>query len=829
MSRSITIEDLYAIKFLSRPRISPDGQRVAFVVTTIDERKHEYRASIWVAPIAGGEARRFTGGTANAHSPSWSPDGRWLAFVSDREGELTGKDAQEQKKQGKGMSYPDRERRFASSAAHSHDLKGKPQLWLIPGDGGEAQQMTFMPHGASNPVWSPDSRHIVFSAGVGPLDEETEDGKPLPKVRVIDRLLYRLDGVGFIYERRQHLFLVDVAGGEPKQLTDGDWDDKDPAWSPDGSRIAFTSSRAEDRWRLPCPDVYTLSIENGQVGEGDLDVSGERQVGEERATIKALPAQHNRPRPYDGESSLEEQRATIKALPAQHNHPRPYGDGGETHQEGGRGGELRCLTDGTRSCYSPSWSPDGNTIAFLAKPKLRSGNHSELFTVEANTARALPRCLTSEFEGGCSDWTNSDMSNEQLIPAPVWSPDGKTLYILAVQRGSTRVYAIASEGAGNQPPTLTAGNMHVLDFSFDQSRSTATILIENPTRVAEIFVCETSMPGELASPQPSPRSGEGAEGRRATIKAHPATPHHLRPYGRDISPGRMESRELRQLTSFNDALFDELALATPEYMPFTGVDGWPMDGWILKPRDFDPGKKYPLIVEIHGGPNTQYGYGFMHEMQMLAAAGYVVLYTNPRGSLGYGREFALAVRGAWAEKDSLDIMAGLDAVLQTGYIDEQRLGVIGGSYGGFMTSWLIGHTDRFKAAVADRSVIDRFSFFGSSDIGWDFADDDMEVAPWDDPERYMRMSPITYVKNIHTPVLIIHSENDMRCNIEQSEQLFAALKYMGREVLFVRFEGQSHGLSRGGHPMLRQERLRHIREWFEKYLSSDSPEVPKAT
>ena len=679
MSRAITIEDLYKIKFLSKPRISPDGQRVAFVVTTIDERKHEYRSSIWVAPTAGGEARRFTSGTANAYSPYWSPDGRWLAFVSDREGERepADKDTQEQKEQG----------------------KDKPQIWLIPGDGGEAHQLTFMPHGVSNPAWSPDSRRLVFSTAVGPLDEETEDGKPLPSVRVIDRLLYRLEGAGFIYDKRQHLFLVDVAGGEPVQLTDGDWDDKDPTWSPGGTHIAFTSSRAEDRWRLPCPDVYTLSIDNGQSGE------------------------------------------------------------------------LRCLTDGTRSCYSPSWSPDGKTIAFLAKPKLRSGNHSELFIIAAGAQSASPRCLTGEFEGSCSDWTNSDMTNEQLMPAPVWSPDGKTLYILAVQRGSTRVYAIASEGAGKQPPTLTPGNIHVRDFSIDHSRGTMATLIEDPTRVAEIFVCST-----------------------------------------------VSSKELRQLTGFNDALFDELALATPEYMPYTGVDSWPMDGWILKPRDFDPGKKYPLIVEIHGGPNTQYGYGFMHEMQMLVAAGYVVLYTNPRGSIGYGRDFALSVRGAWAEKDSLDIMAGVEALLQKGYIDEQRMGVIGGSYGGFMTSWLIGHTDRFKAAVADRGVINRFSFFGTSDIGWDFTDDDMEVPPWEDPERYIRMSPITYVEQIHTPVLIIHSESDLRCSIEQSEQLFAALKYMGREVLFVRFEGQNHGLSRNGHPRSRLERLRHIRAWFEKHL-----------
>jgi dipeptidyl aminopeptidase/acylaminoacyl peptidase len=243
-----------------------------------------------------------------------------------------------------------------------------------------------------------------------------------------------------------------------------------------------------------------------------------------------------------------------------------------------------------------------------------------------------------------------------------------------------------------------------------------------------------------------------------------------------------------------------------------------MDGWILKPHDFDASRKYPLIVEIHGGPNTEYGYGFFHEMQLLAAAGNVVLYTNPRGSTGYGRDFALAVRGAWGIKDSLDILAGVDAVVQQGYIDEQRLGVTGGSYGGFMTNWLIGHHDRFKAAVTDRSVADRSSFFGTSDVGWDFADDDMETTPWEDPELYRRMSPLAYVKNMHTPLLIIHSEQDLRCNIEQAEQLFASLKYMGREVLFVRFEGQSHGLSRGGHPKLRKERLKHILSWFEKYL-----------
>src|SRR5436190_1377013 len=214
MVRSITIEDLYKVKFVSRPRISPDGQQVACVVARVDERKHEYRSAIWVASVDGGEARRFTAEAAHVGDPNWSPDGRWLAFVSDRESnEAGGKDERERKKRG----------------------KGKQQIWLMPTDGGEARQLTFMEHGASKPVWSPDSKQLLFNAQVGPADEENDEGKPFPKVRVIDRLWYRLDGMGYIYERRSHLFLLDVASGieeanGPQQLTDGDWDDGGAAW-----------------------------------------------------------------------------------------------------------------------------------------------------------------------------------------------------------------------------------------------------------------------------------------------------------------------------------------------------------------------------------------------------------------------------------------------------------------------------------------------------------------------------------------------------------------------------------------------------------------------
>lgn len=677
MQRSITIEDLYRMKFVSRPRISPDGQRVALVVTTIDERKHAYRSAIWIAPTDGGEARRFVGGSANASSPSWSPDGRFLAFVSEREGEAGAAEGKEQKKLG----------------------KGKPQIWLLPMEGGEARQLTSMEHGASSPLWSPDGKQVLFSAEVGPTDEETEDGKPLPKARVLDRLWYKLDGVGFIYERRSHLFLIDAAGGAARQLTDGDWDESDAAWSPDGTQIAFASNHAEDRWVYPGADIYTLPLKHGEAGE------------------------------------------------------------------------LRCLTDSTLACGSPSWSPDGKTIAFFGSAKLRSAGHTYLYAIAANANREQPTNLSVQFEGTFMDWTNSDIGDEHLMPAPAWSADGKTLYAISSHRGASRLFAVPSTGASKEPPTLTPGNVHVRDFSIDTAKNKVALLIGDPTRPQEIFVRPTSAVGET-----------------------------------------------HRITGFNDELFNELLLALPEYMPYTGEDGWAMDGWILKPHDFDPHKKYPLVVEIHGGPQTQYGYGFFHEMQVLVAEGYVVLYTNPRGSCGYGYEFALAVNGAWGEKDSLDIMHGVDTLLQRGYIDEQRMGVTGGSYGGFMTNWLLGHNDRFRVGVTDRAVVNLASMFGSGDIGWDLGYDNLYTTPWESLDKFMHMSPISYVQNMHAPLLIIHSEQDLRCPIEQAEQLFTALKWLGRETMFVRFEGQSHGLSRGGHPKLRLERLRHIQSWFAKYL-----------
>jgi dipeptidyl aminopeptidase/acylaminoacyl peptidase len=242
-----------------------------------------------------------------------------------------------------------------------------------------------------------------------------------------------------------------------------------------------------------------------------------------------------------------------------------------------------------------------------------------------------------------------------------------------------------------------------------------------------------------------------------------------------------------------------------------------VQGWLVLPPNFNPNRKYPSILEIHGGPRVQYGFTFFHEMQYLAGKGYVVFYTNPRGGAGRGETWAASISGGWGELDYKDCMAAADWMEKQLFINKRKMGVTGGSYGGYMTNWMIGHSDRFAAAITQRSVVDLKSFFGSSDIGYDLH---REFAgyPWSNAENYEKCSPITYFQNIRTPVLIIHSEQDLRCGIEQAEQMFAMLKMLGKKVEFVRFPEEPHGLSRHGRPDRRIARLEWINKWFARYL-----------
>jgi dipeptidyl aminopeptidase/acylaminoacyl peptidase len=281
----------------------------------------------------------------------------------------------------------------------------------------------------------------------------------------------------------------------------------------------------------------------------------------------------------------------------------------------------------------------------------------------------------------------------------------------------------------------------------------------------------------------------------------------------DVATGRS-----RKLTCVNETLLSDRDLGKVEEVWFKGAAGNDLQGWILKPPGFDEAKKYPSILQIHGGPRVQYGNFFTHEFYWLAAHGYVVHFCNPRGGLGYGEEHAKAIVGNWGTADYDDLMAWVDFIQQKPYIDDERMGVTGGSYGGYMTAWIIGHTDRFKAAVAQRCISNLISYYGSSDGNWSNQDEWGDMPPWEDVERYWRQSPMKHIGNVTTPTLVIHSEQDLRCPIEQGEQVFVALKRLGVDTEMVRFPDESHDLSRGGRTDRRIERLRHILRWFDRYL-----------
>ena len=685
MTRRIEPEDLYAIKLVEDPQIAPDGERVAYVVVEIDRKTYEYHRSIWVAAATAGEPRRYTAGDNDA-TPRWSPDGRSLAFLRAPAGEVKPRNEEER---DRGV--------------------GRPQLWLLPADGGEARQLTWARWGVSDPVWSPDGAFIIYVAHVGqPDDPEAEDAglheKNVPAVRRIDRLWNRLDGEGWIYERRSHLFRIEIEGGQPEQLTDGDWDDGAPAVSPDGTRIAFTSDRTAERWSWPANDIWVLDLPTKQ---------------------------------------------------------------------------LTRLTDETVYAGPPSWSPEGRQVAFTAGRRRHEDGYSDLVVADVH-APGKTRALTTDFLPTFSDTAIDDQRVGHGGP-PYWSADGRQIYAQAAGRGSTLVYAVPAEGG--MPRIVVGGRRRVFALSMDRDRRRIALAISEPSTPGDLFIQEVT------------------------------------------------AQEPRRRTALNDAFFREITLATPDEFTFKGADGWDIQGWIIRPNPLPgpprkgektgTGERPPAILEIHGGPMAMYGWSFFFEFQLLASHGYAVVFTNPRGSTGYGRVFSAAVNNDWGGKDFQDVMAGIDAAVANGWVDPDRLGVAGGSYGGYMTNWTIGHTDRFKAAVTMRCVSNLASIFGTGDLDWILTIDTMDAVPWKDLGRLMERSPITYVEKITTPLLILHGERDLRCPISEGEQLFTALKLLGREVRMVRFEGQSHDLSRSGHPRSRAIRLRHIVSWFISHIRTE--------
>jgi dipeptidyl aminopeptidase/acylaminoacyl peptidase len=640
--RFITPEDLALFRFAGDPQISPDGTRVLYVIKVVDGDK--YSQHLWV------DDDQFTLGKVTDAYPRWSPDGRRIAFVRTKDEES--------------------------------------QVWLMSISGGEPAPVTSLPPGKITSLeWSPDGNRlaIVFHKDADPsLRKE----KKQPTLRHLTRLHYKEEGTGLLDQERDHLHVVWVGEKRTVQLTDGEWDDAQPAWSPDGLWLAFVSNRHPDAdYRLDEMDVWVVAA---------------------------------------------------------------------------GGGEPRRLPKPVGPAFHPQWSPDGKQIAFLGHdaPKGAWGvKNVHLWVVPAGGAQPA-RDLMPGFDRSCEDLVITDTKSlHGAGQKPVWGADGRELYFIASDAGSCHLYRIPA--AGGAPARLVDGAREVIHFT--AARGKFALLISDPLNIADVY---------------------------------------------DYSPGG----ELARRTSVNRVLFDGLRLSPPEPFDNAGVQGW-----LIRPPVIDAGRKYPLILSIHGGPRAMYGNAFFHEFQVLAAKGYVVLITNPRGSQGYGEKFADAITADWGNLDYKDLMAAADAAVKLPFVEPSRIGVCGGSYGGYMTNWIIGHTDRFKAAITERSLSNLFSFYGTSDIGFE---DYREFggAAFDRPEVYAKMSPITYVKSVKTPLLILHSENDLRCPMEQAEQFFGMLKALRKDVEFVRFPEECHDLSRTGRPDRRLARLEVIVRWWESKL-----------
>jgi dipeptidyl aminopeptidase/acylaminoacyl peptidase len=378
------------------------------------------------------------------------------------------------------------------------------------------------------------------------------------------------------------------------------------------------------------------------------------------------------------------------------------------------------------------------------------------------------KCLTPKFDRQAQDLSIADIGFDFEAPQTFWSKDSRSIYYQVSDEGST---VIARAGMTTGDPD------YVFDLKgqaamFSMAGNAAVVVHAGFQNLGDIFFCP------------------------------------------DVAAKKYS---FEKIVTHNEDYLKSREFGKVKEVHFRGKDNNRLHGWLLTPPNFNPRKKYPAILEVHGGPRAQYARVFFHEMQYLAAQGFVVFFTNPRGSQGYGRKHAECIVAAWGTKDVDDIMSAADWMEEQKFIDKQRIGITGGSYGGYMTNFVMGITRRFKAGVTGRSVVDLKTFAGTSDLGF-FDNVEFGGYYWENPEGYAKMSPLTNAHNIKDPLLIIHNEMDMRCAIEQAEQLYAALKIRGRKVEFLRFPEESHGLSRGGRPDRRIIRLEAIAGWFKKYL-----------
>lgn len=701
--RGITPEDYYAMEFVSDPQISADGKLVAYVVTRIDRAQNRRNSSIWLVAADGSRAPwQFTTSPQSSNSPRWSPDGKWLAFLSSRPAEGTGNPAV-MVPTSFGSSVPVASSSpaaansptpaagptppaaagAASGAAPSDQARN--QIYVLSMMGGEARRVTNFKNGVSSFQWSPDGTRFVVASRIGPSDLRPES-KDRSDVRHYKNLSYKFNDTGWFDDRRTHLWIVDFRTGNTKQVTEGnDWNDSDPQWSPDGTRLAFVSNRTgkeydDDR----NTDVWVMSAEGGPVTK---------------------------------------------------------------------------ISDHDEADSSPRWSPDGRTIAFTGE--IHERDHPKIWLAPATG-------------GVASALAANDLD---LIPGRMeWAGDGKSLYFETGVKGENHLFRVDLATKSVSP--VTAGARAVRNVDFNWPNKSIVYLANDFKHMDDV-------------------------------------------YAADLSGGKEH-----RLTNLNAALWSQLQLAEVERFTYKSADDWDIDGFLAKPVGWQEGKKYPLILSVHGGPAGQYGVDWFHEFQIYAGKGYAVLYTNPRGSTGYGQKFERGIVNEWGGKDYQDVMNGLDSALKRyPWIDAERMGVTGGSYGGYMTNWIVGHTNRFKAAVTLRSVVNFISDEGTRDGAYGH-EPDFNGNLFQKFDLYWDRSPLKYAQNVRTPILILHSDNDYRVPLEQGEQWFRALKHFGANAEIVMFPRENHNLTRSGEPRHVVESLNWQLYWFDRFVNGNENAVP---
>jgi dipeptidyl aminopeptidase/acylaminoacyl peptidase len=667
--RPVTVNDQFEIREVQDPQPSPDAQWVAYTVKTLSLKEDKSEERIWMAPFAGGDAVAMSAEGVSSSHPRWSPDGKYLAFLSARS-------------------------------------EGKAQVWLLSRSGGEAQHITDTPQDVDDFVWSPDSTRLVIilrdpseeelaTAKTKEKEKEGEDDKDKdkkPKTKkpwVIDRLQFKTDEVGYLDRRRAHLYVLDLAAKQLTQITSGDYDDAQPAWSPDGRLIAFASNRSKpDPDRTYNTDVWVVAANNTD-----------------------------------------------------------------------KGAQLTQVTTNPGDDSEPAWSPDGKLIAYTTQLDPHLFQYATHHVAVSPASGGAARVLTQSFDRNATQ--------------PRFSPDGSSINFLADDDG-TQILARVPITGGEVTRTIN-GRFMLYAYSLGKNGDIA-VQIDMPDRPSEIYAQSAS------------------------------------------------SNKLTRITKTNDAFLAQLKLVHPEFVQFKSKDGTVVHGYLYKPLDYTPGKKYPTILRPHGGPVWSYYAEFTHLAQLFAANGYAVLLPNPRGSTGRGENYAKAIFADWGNKDYQDDMAMVDYAIAQGIADPDKLGVGGWSYGGISTDFIIGQTTRFKAAISGAGEALNTSFYGHDQYQRDY---ETELGrSWENHALWDKLSPFYKVANITTPTLFMGGEIDWNVPILGSEQMYQAMKSLGRETQLVVYPGEYHEFKAPSHL---KDRLERYLAWYGHYVKGEStPATPPA-